>query len=268
MSNSEISDKSPSKNKRYYCNDCVCGFNTLQHYNYHLESKKHKIRISKEATLHICCICQKNFSYLSNLYRHRSKCKENQTEEIKEKPNIDLQKENEELRKKIEDLKKNTTTTNIEKNVNNTINNIETQNIININCFGNENMDYITDKVILHCMSKIYGSIPLLIEKIHFDPEHPENNNIHIPNKKLPHAKIMNGKREWEIVQRKDAIEDMMIKGYNLLDESFQENSHELEDNKQKHFRNFQAKYEDGDKDTIKDIKDKVEMLVMNNSRK
>jgi len=73
MSNSEISDKSPSKNKRYYCNDCVCGFNTLQHYNYHLESKKHKIRISKEATLHICSICQKNFSYLSNLYRHRSK---------------------------------------------------------------------------------------------------------------------------------------------------------------------------------------------------
>ena len=270
MSNVEISEKSPSKKKRYYCNDCFCGFNTLQHYNYHLESKKHKIRISKEATLHICCICQKNFSYLSNLYRHRSKCKENQTKEEKNIPNIDtLETEIKELRKKLEDLKKNTnnTTNNIEKQTN-TINNIETQNIININCFGNENMDYITDKVILHCMSKIYGSIPLLIEKIHFDPEHPENNNIYIPNKKLPHAKIMNGKREWEIVQRKDAIEDMMIKGYNLLDETFQENAHELADSKQKHFRNFQAKYEEADKDTIKDIKDKVEMLVINNSRK
>jgi hypothetical protein len=38
--------------------------------------------------------------------------------------------------------------------------------------------------------------------------------------------------------------------------------------NRQKHFRNFQAKYEDGDKETIKDIKDKVELLVINNSRK
>jgi len=255
--------ESAVKEKRFYCKDCFCGFNKIQHYDSHIESKKHKNRVSTENTkFHICSICQKNFSYLSGLSRHRVKCKT----PLK----VDLETEIKELRKEIELLKteKNTKNiTNIEKQ-NNTINNIETQNIININCFGNENMDYITDKVILHCMSKIYGSIPLLIEKIHFDPEHPENNNIQIPNKKLPHAKIMNGKREWEIVQRKNAIEDMMIKGYNLLDESFQENSHELEDNKQKHFRNFQAKYEDGDKDTLKNIKDKVEMLVMNNSRK
>jgi hypothetical protein len=60
----------------------------------------------------------------------------------------------------------------------------------------------------------------------------------------------------------------MIDNGYNLLDEKFQEKSHELADNRQKHFRNFQAKYEDGDKETIKDIKDKVELLVINNSRK
>lgn len=258
MSNSEIS---PSKKKRFYCNDCFCGFNTLQHYNYHLESKKHKNRISKEANLHICSICQKNFSYLSGLSRHRVKCTE--IEENDNTSKVDLETEIKELRKKIEDLEKI-------KNSNNTTNNIknQTNNIININCFGNENMDYITDKVILHCMSKIYGSIPLLIEKIHFDPAHPENHNIQIPNKKLPHAKIMNHKREWEIIQKKDAIDTMIDNGYNLLDEKFQENSHELADNRQKHFRNFQAKYEDGDKETIKDIKDKVELLVINNSRK
>jgi hypothetical protein len=257
----------------FYCKDCHTNFKRKLNYETHLTSTKHQNRISnKKKELFVCHVCNKSFSHCSSLSRHKTKC-------IQVKTNIDtLQKENEELRKKIEDLKKNTNnttniekqnnTTNIEKQ-NNTTNNIQNQNnIININCFGNENMDYITDKVILHCMSKIYGSIPLLIEKIHFDPEHPENNNIYIPNKKLPHAKIMNGKREWEIVQRKDAIEDMMIKGYNLLDESFQENSHELADNKQKHFRNFQTKYEDGDKDTLKNIKDKVEMLVINNSRK
>jgi len=206
MSNSIISDISQlSKDKPFYCKDCYCGFNKLHHYKFHLESKKHKTRVSTENTkLHICSICQKNFSHSSSLYRHRVKCKDNP---VKDTPKVDLETEIKELRKKIEDLEKNkNNTTKIEKQ-NNTTNNIETQNnIININCFGNENMDYITDKVILHCMSKIYGSIPLLIEKIHFDPEHPENNNIQIPNKKLPHAKIMNGKREWEIVQRKEAI--------------------------------------------------------------
>ena len=264
-----------NKNKSLYCKGCCCSFDTMQHYNSHLESKKHKKRISTENNvLHICSICRKNFLYSSGLSRHRVKCKE------KEVNVIHLETEIKELRKKIEDLEKskNNNTMNIEKQNNNTTiekqnnntnNNIQTQNNnIIINCFGNENLDYITDKVILHCMNKIYGSIPLLIEKIHFDPEHPENHNVQIPNKKLPHAKIMNHKKEWQMVQKKDAIDSMIDNGYNILDEKFQEKSHELADKKQQYFRDFQAKYEDGDKDTIKDIKEKVEMLVINNSRK
>ena len=258
---------SNSEKKPFYCKDCYIGFNQLHHYNYHLESKKHKNRISNKDLLYICSICKKHFSHSSSLYRHRVKCKEE--EEVKEIPKIDLETEIRELRKKIEDLEKtkqnikNQNNTNIQKQDNT---NIKTQNNIIINCFGNENLDYITDKVILHCIDKIYGAIPLLIEKIHFDPEHPENHNIQIPNKKLPHAKIMNNKSEWQFVNKKDAIDTMVDNGYNILDEKFHEKSLEMAENKQKHFRNFQTKYEDGDKNTIKDIKDKVEMLVINKS--
>ena len=144
---------------------------------------------------------------------------------------------------------------------------IFTKNII-INCFGNENLEYITDRVILHCMSKIYGSIPLLIEKIHFDPDHPENHNVQIPNKKLPHAKIMNHKREWQIVNKKEAIDDMINIGYSMLDDTFQEKGHELPDAKQKHFRNFQEKYEDDDKKTKKGIRNQVENVIIDKTRK
>lgn len=241
----------------FYCKECHTNFKRKLNYETHLMSTKHKNRVSnKNKVLFYCSFCNKSFSHCSSLSRHKTNCIHNKT-------NIDtLQKENEELRKEIEQLKNNNTT--------NTTNNIENQtnNIIHINCFGNENLDYITDKVILHCMNKVYGSIPLLIEKIHFDPEHPENHNIQIPNKKLPHAKIMNHKKEWQIIQKKDAINSMIDNGYNMLDEKFQEKYHELADNKQQHFRDFQTKYEDGDKDTIKDIKDIVEMLVINNSRK
>jgi hypothetical protein len=251
--------------KHFFCKDCYCGFNKIQHYNSHLHSNKHKNRISTEnKVLHICSICQKNFSYLSGLSRHRLTCKENKVKDISKVDYLEI--EIKELRKKIEDLEKNKNNIHIENQTNNNIEN-QTNHII-INCFGNENLDYITDKVVLHCMSKIYGSIPLLIEKIHFDPEHPENHNVQIPNKKLPHAKIMNNKKEWQIVQKKDAIDSMIDNGYTILDEKFQENSHELADNKQQYFRDFQAKYEDGDKETMKDIKDRVEMLVINNSRK
>jgi hypothetical protein len=257
MLNQEVSDRGPTKDKPFYCKDCYCGFNKLHHYNFHLDSNKHKNRISKENTnFHICSICQKNFSHSSSLYRHRAKCKKM---EVKETPNIDiLQKENEELRKEIELLKKNQ---------NNNTTNIQTQNIINIKCFGNENMEYITDKVILQCIGKVYGSIPMIIERIHFDPEHPENHNIKIPNKKLPHANVMTENDSWKLVKLDDAIDSMIDTGYNLLDETFQEKGHVLSNNQQKHFKNFQSKYEDGDKKTIKDIKETVELLVINKTR-
>ena len=257
-----ISDK-----KRFFCNDCYCGFNKIQYYNSHLISNKHKNRISTETEnkiLYICSTCKKNFSYPSGLYRHRSKCKEKENDVSK----LDiLETEIQELRQKIEDLEKS-------KNNTNNIQNIENQNItnnnnnikININCFGNENMDYITDKVILQCISKVYGSIPMILERIHFDPEHPENNNVKIPNKKLPHAQVMTDDK-WKFTDRSDTIHSMIDNGYNILDETFQEKGHVLSNNQQKHFKNFQTKYEDRDKDTIKNIKDTVEMLVINKTR-
>ena len=260
-----------SKLNKFQCKDCHCFFKSKQGYEFHLISRKHNTRISNEKTkLHSCSICQQTFTYLSGLYRHRAKCKETEVKPIDIPTHLET--EIQELRKEIELLKNQKNTNiqnqnNIKTQNNNNNTNIKTQNNIIINCFGNENLDYITDKVIIHCMNKVYGAIPLLIEKIHFDPEHPENHNIQIPNKKLPHAKIMNNKREWQFVNKKEAIDTMVDNGYNMLDEKFQEKSLELADNRQKHFRNFQSKYEDGDKDTIKDIKDQVEMLVINKSR-
>jgi len=72
----------------------------------------------------------------------------------------------------------------------------------------------------------------------------------------------MNQKREWQIVNKKDAIDDMMDIGYNILDEKFQEKGHELPDEKRKHFRCFQEKYEDGNKKTQKDIRNRVENVI------
>lgn len=251
----------------FFCKDCHCSFQRKSNYDYHLNTVKHKNRVSKQdKPSFLCPFCNKLFSHCSSLSRHKTNCNVNNTNK-----HLDiLQKENEELREENELLKKekNATINNI-KTQNNTINNIKNQkNNIIINCFGNENLTHLTDKVIISCMNQIYGSIPLLIEKIHFDPAHPENHNVKITNTKLPHAKIMNSKKEWQVVNKKDTIHSMVENGYNMLDEHFQEKSHKLEEMKQKHFRDFQAKYEEADKDTMKGIKEKVEFLVIHNSRK
>lgn len=267
-----------SNTKLFYCNVCHSGFDRKFNYEHHLKSKKHNLLIStKDITFHVCSNCKKKFTFNTGLYKHNKICKNNidiDKADYLEKEIFELHKKNLELTKEVEDLKnnKNNTQNNTQNNTkiqNQTVQNQnnQTNNNIIINCFGNENMDYITDKVILHCMDKIYGSIPLLIEKIHFDPDHPENHNIQIPNKKIPQAKISNSKKVWQFVQKKNVIDNMIDIGYNMLDEKFQEKGHELSVNKQKHFRNFQEKYEDGDKNTKKNIRADVENVITKRDR-
>ena len=254
-------DKKIEPAPRFYCKDCYCGFDKIHHYNSHIESNKHKIRISKEAILHICSGCQKNFSHLSSLSRHRSKCKANQLYDISEDPPIvDLATEIKELRKRVEEIKKNNE--DINKSNNNTTNQIQ-----NIYCFGKENMVHITEKVIIECMDNVTNHIPLIIERIHFDPEHPENHNIKIPNKKLPHASVMSKTGSWKLVILNDAISSMINNTYKLLDKTFQENEHLFSNNQKIHFKHFQSKYEDGDKKTIKEIKEAIKLLVISKTR-
>jgi hypothetical protein len=150
-------------------------------------------------------------------------------------------------------------------NCNNKIDSQINNNItININAFGNENTDYIDDKAILACISKVYKSIPYLLEKIHFDPKHPENHNIKITNKKLPYASVMGDNKKWKTVDRKDAIETMVLNGYNMLDEKYAENKEKIPSSKQQNFEGFQSKFESADRDLMKQIKTEVDMMVLN----
>jgi len=72
---------------------------------------------------------------------------------------------------------------NITNNTNNTINNIQNTNITNhnqiiINNIGSERVDHITHNDILKILTSGENTIPLYIQKKHFDEEFPENNNI------------------------------------------------------------------------------------------
>jgi len=264
----------------------------------HMKSKKHTDRLNNQSPIpgrFECKSCGKTYHHRQSLHVHKSSCvtvasvpaptvaPPSVTEIIEELKNtvIEERKINQihqleldkyqkeqaqivnELRSQISillDKHAGTSST----NCNNT--NIETQqNItININSFGNENTDYIDNKAILACISKVYKSIPSLLEKIHFDPKHPENHNIKITNKKLPYASVMGNNQKWKTVDRKDAIETMVINGYNMLDEKYAENKEKIPASKQQNFEGFQSKFESEDKDLMKQIKTEVDMMVLN----
>ena len=260
----------------------------------HRKSKRHIDKVNNiiAQPINFTCGCGKNYSYRQGLYVHRRTCTAEIPEKSKQKPikvrltdsvriaqledNLyeerklreQFQKESDELRLQISLLlDKNTTQINT---TNNNSNNRKTsigtqQNItININAFGNENTDYIDDKAMIECIGRVYKSIPSLLEKIHFDPKHPENHNIKITNRKLPYASVMGNNQKWKTVDRKDAIDTMVNNSYNMLDDKFKENKDKISESKQEHFRGFQSRFDREDKELMKELKFEVDTMVLN----
>ena len=79
-----------------------------------------------------------------------------------------------------------TTSNNNSHNTTNVQNNIQ-QNItknITINNFGKETTNHISKKFLDSLICAPFAAIPKLTHAIHFDPNHPENDNVRITNRK------------------------------------------------------------------------------------
>ena len=273
----------------FRCETCNFTGKTEQSYKRHLSTNKHELRANN---LGYKCVCGNIYMSHQSLYLHRktictppnkNKTVEVNTIVVNEKNDFmpieeqikelkctivrqemienERKKEMEEMKAQISLLLDNQVVTH-----NSTNTNIENQNniTININAFGNENTDYLDDKAILQCIDRVYKSIPALLQKIHFDPQHPENHNIKISNKKLPYASVMGTNQIWKTMDRKDAIDKMVTNGYYILDEKYETNKEKFEPRKQKNFEGFKESFEAEDKTTIKTIRGDVEMMVIN----
>jgi hypothetical protein len=257
----------------FVCNVCNKKFTRKQSLDRHLSNNKVHDKFQENIKTYDC-ECGKIYKFKQSLNKHKTICDkvtnkeaDRNISELYEKrlqeQKVEFDKEREEFRNQIAML--------LDKYAgNNTTNNtqhIETQNNnihININAFGKENLDYIDDEAIIGCITRIYKSIPILLEKIHFDPNHPENHNIKITNKKLPYASVMGNNRKWKTVDRKNAIETMVNNGYNILDEKYTENKDKLPARKQQNFEGFQNKFDSDDKELMKQLKTDVDMLILN----
>jgi len=251
---------------------CICGKSYSYNQSLYVHQKKceqhqHNKALKKKKDSPVLPTAKKHYEKTSLLVQKlQTENNELQTEknELREQL-ITVVKNQEEMKAQIAFLLDkhagSTTNNNID---NRTKNNIETQVNININAFGNENTDYLDDKAILDCIGRVYKSIPSLLEKIHFDPKHPENHNIKITNKKLPYASVMGNNKKWKTVDRKDAIESMVNNSYYILDDKFKENKDKISESKQEHFRGFQSRFDREDKELMKELKSEVDMMVLN----
>ena len=216
---------------------------------------------------HECDYCGKRFSRQDNLKRHMDfRCKEKKVinqemiyrdlyqKEVEEKnrAKIDHQKQVEMLLDKVG------STTIHNNNCGNTQNNIQ------LNNFGQENLDMLTDKYMRKMVIYPYTAIPKMIKKIHFNDNFPENKNIRMLNKKDNKLQIRNN-GTWEYVNKKETLESLIQDKNYVLDKFYEENKDTFEYKYQSRFDTFQGKIGDNDKKVNKEINTGSELVFWNN---
>ena len=220
----------------------------------------------------MCQFCEKTFTRKTGLTKHLKCCKKKMANENEKDKKIKfLEKKQEELQDKVEDLlielsKNGSTINNITNNTNNTTNNQNKIINININNYGNENIDYLNKDYLNNLLQGAFTAIPKLIENIHFNPSHPENHNIKITNKKEPYIKVRKNDK-WELQDKKEILETLVDDKYYILVDHYAdvEKTDNIPEKTRTVMEQFHDSYMDN-KEIQKDLQKKSEMVILNNS--
>ena len=146
---------------------------------------------------------------------------------------------------------------NIQLNTTNNDNRITQNNYYILNAFGNENTDYINKEMVDKFIKDgAYASISKLVKEIHFHPEHPDNFNVMIPNRKQDLAKVFDGQK-WVYQKKKPTLEKMSDKAFYILSQHYEGGN--------KYMDTFKNDYEGEDKNVMKRVHDDTELVVLNN---
>jgi len=194
---------------------------------------KEKYKIRKG--VYKCENCGKEFKTSSGKCKHKKKCLVNPV--IIEKKTIskletELDKEiikRKKLEKQVEQLILEKTQlqeahSRVINNDHSNTNNITTigrdQNIIIVNNFGEENIEYLLkdENFIKKCIESPINSIHKYLDNVHFNKEHPENRNIKMTNLLGPYMDyIKEGK--WNKIEKNILIPKIIDKSIDVVDE-------------------------------------------------
>ena len=207
-----------------------------------------------------CKYCNKKFKHNASRYKHeRDRCKKKEEYEKKHNNKVDLDKKTqilldakvkeleEQKKKEIEELKKSfmdkldivlkkkdeetmqliTTSKNRNRLMTNTNCNVDARNqnfnlVLNLNSYKNTDHSHLRDQDYLECIRKGNMGIPYLIEKIHFNPEKPENHNIFVNNIKSDYIKLFDDGK-WKTAMQYETVNMMVQDKANLVEDKIEE---------------------------------------------
>ena len=260
-----------------------CNFHTIIKANYkrHIETKKHldnKHRILKkeeEEEDYICKYCGKYYKHKQSMHKHiKYHCHKNKDEDLKELVrlmNLQLDQKEKQIEclssqmikqnkhmdrqsKQIEKLMDKLQVTNITNNTTNIQNNIK------LLCYKDTDTSHLTDEDYINSIKKVNFCVKHLIEKIHFNPDKPENMNIYISNIKDKYIMVYEDGK-WNIKQKDKEINDLYENKEMLLEDWITEYQDDYPGLKEKYEKYLNNREND---EIMDSIKEEIKLMLYN----
>jgi len=274
---------------KFTCECCNYSTDVKVNFNKHINSKKHKLvesksvvspgksKVSPEPVQSIpivnsvenenfyCKYCGQKYKHKQSVTKHiKYSCTKNKTEDLTELVRLlnlqleqqknefetKLQSQTKQIEKLMEKLEINTYNT----NSNNTINVTNNINLLN---YDKTDTSHLTDNDYEKCIKHVYDCVVKMIEKVHFNPEKPENMNLYISNIKSNHI-MMYKDNKWLLVNNAE-VESIYADKDNLIHEWIEENK--IKDTELLGQFN---KCTNMDESSLKRVYDKVKLLLFN----
>ena len=270
----------------YNC-DC-CHFTTLLKSNYtnHMLTKKH-IRNSQIVSpklaqisfplaqispmVYPCKYCDQPFKHKSSLSKHiKYSCTKNKTEDLTELVrlmNLQIETQRNEFQNVIKTQSRQieNQSRQIEKlmgklEINGSFNTTNIQNIQLLN-YKDTDVSHLTDEDYRRCIKKVCFCVMNLIEKVHYNPDKPENMNIYISNMKDKYMMVYEDGK-W-LLKNKKEINHLYEEKEMMLEQW-------IEENKDPEMDKFFSRYLDLKKDnsTMQLIQDELKLMMFNQKDK
>jgi hypothetical protein len=271
----------------YNCEACIFSTEIKQHYQRHLTTNKHLLtqKVNPKSTLgkpevnpkgkkgkdivvessnqvavqnkNVCKYCDTLFSCKQSMYRHiKYTCHKNKDEDLKELVrllNIKLEQQGKQIQSQARQIEKLMGKLEINGSFN-------TTNIQNITLLSYKDTDtsHIKDIDYINCIKKVCLCVIKLIEKIHFNPDKPENKNIYISNMKDKYLLVYE-KDNW-VLKNKNREIDKLYEEKELMLEEW------LEEHKDPELQAFFDKYLNNKKntETIDMINEELRLMMYN----
>ena len=222
-----------------------------------------RAKATKPKKTYACAGCSSQFSKNSNLCRHERKCPEKKyVDDLKD---LDKQMAIAERKvnfREVASLRQ----VNIGTTTNNNITNNNTVNI-KVLAYKDTDVSHLTDRDYQRALNRASMCIPQILEKVHFDPEKPENHNVVISSMNNKYIKLHDG-QNWNLRDREETVEDLFADAEDLLENKLESWQEEENPKSEWATKKYQIYLEVKEKaELYKKIKQELKLLLFN-SRK